>query len=306
MCANYAEGLTQEEIDLYPNVCSIITRAVGDGGQSSDRGGATVQNFQIHHSTMLTADSYIQMVQSNSRTVSSTFAVQDDQIIRIVNLTRRPFTSASPYYDSRAFTVETANSTLAPDYKVSEKSKNSLGLIAEAMLADGALPALSNEYIYLHKDMVPRFDASYSTSCPMDITVDDIISRAKNQSVQAQISKEPAMTVLRIVDWANRCYLVNAMGHTYIPDPAEVAGLLKAAQQDAPLDVLFGHFLPAVARINYNLEQSSLAKLIKSASPTQSRAASATIGASTDRPDWVDQDLWAEASSRGEQNALTV
>lgn len=194
----YVPGLTQEEIAAYPNVCRVITQAVSDGGQSSSRNGATVQYFQIHHSTMTSAASYVQMVQSGSREVSSTFAVQDSQIVRVVNLLRRPWTSGSATYDAMAFTCETANATLAPDYLVSEESKNSLGRIAKAMFLDRALGAITNYYIYLHKQMTSRFGVSYGTACPIDINENDIARRASAINIEGEVLDMAIGTIARI------------------------------------------------------------------------------------------------------------
>lgn len=302
--ARYTAGLTDAEIMAFPNVCSIITRAVGDGGQSSSRNGATVKYLQIHHSTMTSNDAYIRMVQNGSREVSSSFGIQDDDIVRIVNLLRRPWTSGSATYDSTAFTVETANSTLAPSYLVSEKSKNSLARLAKAMLADGALAAMTSVYIYLHKQMKSRFNVSYGTECPINITVENIISRVGSQGGSVTGTGDTDMVVMRITDWNGRCYLVNDLGHMYIPNTTEAAGLLKAARQSSPVNIEFKEFLPAVARINSNLEGSVFAKLIKSLKAPQARMASMRTEAGPIRPEWVDEDLWAEALARGLQSEL--
>lgn len=304
--AQYAAGLTDEEILAYPNVCRIITEAVSDGGQSSSRNGAKVQYLQEHHSTFLSADPYIQMVQTGAREVSSTFAVDGKRIIRLVNLLRRPWTSGSATYDAMAFTVETANSTLAPNYLVSEDSKNSLGRIAAAMAADRALAALTTQYIYLHRQMQGRFGVSYATACPMDISPEDTIARATKQPVGANnlLTQEDSMVVARISDWNGRCYIVNDLGHNYIPDAREVAGLLKISKQTAPIEINFGEFLPAISRINSNLEGSVIANLIRSTGKTAARSFAGLPGAEPGRPFWVDEAIWEEAVARGMQAEL--
>lgn len=304
--AQYAAGLTDEEILAYPNVCRIITEAVSDGGQSSSRNGAKVQYFQEHHSTFLSADPYIRMVQTRSREVSSTFAVDGKRIIRLVNLLRRPWTSGSATYDATAFTVETTNSTLAPNYLVSEDSKNSLGRIAAAMAADGALAALTTQYIYLHRQMKSRFGVSYGTACPMDITPEDTIARASKQPIGGNTLsiQEDSMAIVRISDWNGRCYIVNDLGHEYIPAMKEVNGLLKISKQTNPIEINFGDFLPAIARINANLEGSVIANLIRSAGKTAARSFAGLPGAEPGRPFWVDEAIWEEAVARGIQADL--
>lgn len=301
----YAAGLTNEEILFAPNLCAIITQAVGDGGQSSSRNGATVRYLQLHHSTMPNADGYIQMVQSGSREVSSNFAVEGNRIIRLVNLTRRGWTSGSATMDSQSITIETANQSLAPDYKVSDASKNALAKIAKAMALDGILGAITATYIYLHKEMVGRFGVSYGTACPIDIASQDIANRANNVQLATTTQGDSDMKVIRIPDWAGRCYLTNDMGHEYINDPAAVPGLLKMSGQSAPDEVNFGNFLPAVARINLLLTNSVLGQLLATLKPKTKALGFANVSReANEKPDWVDQGLWDEAVARGAQDLL--
>lgn len=175
----YAPGFTADEIAMWPNLCAIISRAVGDGGQSSSRNGATVNASQVHHSTMRSAAAYLDLVQGGGRQVSSNLAVDvDGTIIRVVNLNRRAWTSGSASFDARAITTETANATLAPNYSLSEAAKAAHGRIAAALKADRALQRLTSDNVYLHWEMRPRWGVSYGTACPIDITAAEIIQRA--------------------------------------------------------------------------------------------------------------------------------
>lgn len=179
--SRYAPGLTADEIAMWPNLCAIISRAVGDGGQSSSRNGATATDLQLHHSTMPTAAGYISLVQEGRRQVSSNLAVDvNGDAIRVVNLNRRAWTSGSASMDARAITVETANLTIgdASGWKVSEAAKNTLGRVAAAIKADRALQALTARNVYQHSQMVDMFGVSYRTGCTWDIDPADIRRRA--------------------------------------------------------------------------------------------------------------------------------
>ncbi|VXB74504.1 peptidoglycan recognition protein family protein [Pseudoclavibacter sp. 8L] len=184
--SRYAPGLTADEIAMWPNLCALITRATGDGGQSSSRNGATVNAFQPHHSTIRSAAAYISMVQSGSRQVSSNLAIDDNgDIIRVVNLNRRAWTSGSASFDAAAITAETANATLAPDYRLSPAAKAAFGRVAAALKADRGLQALTRNNVYLHREMLDRWGVSYGTACLMDDTAEAIIQRANGVSIEA-------------------------------------------------------------------------------------------------------------------------
>lgn len=221
----YAAGLTAEEIAMWPNLCAIIDEAVHDGGQSSSRNGATVSAFQVHHSTMTSAAAYIRLVQQLLRQVSSNLAIDvDGRIIRVVNLQRRAWTSGSATFDAAAITVETANATLAPDYRLSEPAKAALGRVAAAIKADRAIQALTASHVYLHREMLPRWGVSYATACPMDITAADIIARAN-----ATPSPAPAHTYGGLMDLVqttdNRIFLIGPGVFRYIDDIDAVYGV---------------------------------------------------------------------------------
>ncbi|WP_394254692.1 peptidoglycan recognition protein family protein [Pseudoclavibacter helvolus] len=178
--SRYASGLTADEIAMWPNLCAIIDEVVSDGGQSSSRNGAGVNAFQVHHSTMRSARAYIDMVRGLLRQVSSNLAIDDDgRIFRVVSLLRRAWTSGSASFDAAAITVETANETLAPDYRISTRAKAALARVARAIKLDRAIQKLTSAHVYLHREMLPRWGVSYSTACLMDTTAAAIIRDAE-------------------------------------------------------------------------------------------------------------------------------
>jgi len=126
------------------------------------RQGEQIDTLQIHHATMTSLSGLIGMMQPGGRTVSANGAMGNDgHLVEVVPLSKRAFTSASGY-DRRCLTVECCNTTLSPNWGVSDATHRRLARLAVQMYRKGILGSLSRRHIIGHSE-VP---GTYATSCP--------------------------------------------------------------------------------------------------------------------------------------------
>lgn len=81
----------------------------------------------IHHMAgKLTVQQCGQIFANPARQASSNYGVQDKNVGLYVDESNRSWATSNREIDSKAVTIETSNSTLGPDWKVSEESINTL------------------------------------------------------------------------------------------------------------------------------------------------------------------------------------
>ena len=162
---------------------SVITRSSGNGGQYNGRDGATVDTFQIHHAASTSLNSVLSMMSTGSRQVSANFVIMDDQIIEVVPIGYRAWTSGSASWDKRSVTVEIINSQVGSNdsnWQISDKSYASLARLAAALNIDFPSYALDTARTIPHRDLYRIYGASYPTACPSGVSVDRILQLAKS------------------------------------------------------------------------------------------------------------------------------
>lgn len=126
------------------------------------RYGTAIDTLQLHHATMTSLSGLIGMMMPGGREVSANGAMGNDgTLIEVVPLSDRAFTSASSY-DRRCLTVECCNTTLAPDWGISDATHRRAGKLAADMFKAGLLGAIDRNYIIGHNE-VP---GTYATACP--------------------------------------------------------------------------------------------------------------------------------------------
>lgn len=150
----------------FANLPPLFTRVeYTDASEYSSRQGTDTDAFGIHHAVTTSLAGIIALSKKGGRTVSMTLAVKDDERVLIVPFDARPFTSASSY-DLRSWTVEAANETLDPDYRLSDATYRSLAIIAaHAHLQEGVPLVHGVPGLYEHKNLYQWFQASYPTAC---------------------------------------------------------------------------------------------------------------------------------------------
>lgn len=142
---------------------------------------AKIDTLQYHHGTVLSTAALRSLMNPGGRTVSSNLiATTDGELILVVPFERRALTSASEF-DNRCITVETVNTTLGPDWGISDESHRRLGRLAAEMLQEGLLGGLhyGPGGIIGHRD-VP---GTYATACPGPSFDADLILKYARESL---------------------------------------------------------------------------------------------------------------------------
>ena len=197
---------------------SVITRSSGNGGQYNGRDGATVDTFQIHHAASTSLNSVLSMMSTGSRQVSANFVVMDDQIIEVVPIGYRAWTSGSASWDKRSVTVEIINSQVGPDdssWQISDKSYASLARLARAI--NIAFPAyqLNSARTIPHRDLYRLYGASYPTACPSGVQVERIVREALAAAPAPSESFFEDISSVRIVE-NGQVHLVTPFGTRWV------------------------------------------------------------------------------------------
>lgn len=126
------------------------------------RNGRKVTSLQPHHAATTSLSTLLGLMMPGGRRVSANCALYEDELINVVPLNMRAFTSASSF-DEISLTVEIVNSSGSPLWRIPEKAHRRLAkLLAEMHLVYGT-------GLYLGEGgMVPhnKVPGSYATACP--------------------------------------------------------------------------------------------------------------------------------------------
>lgn len=131
--------------------------------QSSPRTGK-VDRFIVHHMAATWAGG-IATLTGSARQVSANWAIGNGNVVMNVPLERRAWTTASPYWDGRAETVEVANSRFGEPWPVSDVDFNNLArLIADWSTRRGV--PINDTTVLTHQEVYRRYGQGYATACP--------------------------------------------------------------------------------------------------------------------------------------------
>ena len=169
---------------------SKFTTATVDFGtkKSNPRGNTKITKITPHHmaakSGAVNCAKY--HLNTTERTASANYYIKDDDIVVGVSEDRRAWTSSSKANDMAAITIEVSNSTTSPDWKISDKSYQSLvKLCADICLRYGITPhydGTKNGSITMHK-MFGK------TTCPGPYLEKLITSRRFEMDIQQKINE---------------------------------------------------------------------------------------------------------------------
>lgn len=183
--SGYVAGLTPGEVEAFPRLCRLIDEVRSDGGQSSSRNGATVDQCQLHHAATRSVDVVLGMMATGSREVSANLVVGDDgRLFRVTSLLRRAWTSGSASADARAVTIETVNRTGAPSWLIGPEAQATIVAVLAALALDAVYDG-SRRSTPGHKDLWNWWGISYPTACPGGMDVDALVERARTGAVPA-------------------------------------------------------------------------------------------------------------------------
>lgn len=145
--------------------------------ESSPRTRA-IDTLQVHHGTIISYSGLRSLMDPGGRTVSANGAMSNEgalgEVVRTFD--RRAFTSASSF-DNQCLTVECCNTTLGPQWGISEKTRIRLAHLAVGMYRKGLLRGLYRGVggVLGHNE-VP---GSYATACPgPDMHLDHVVMLA--------------------------------------------------------------------------------------------------------------------------------
>lgn len=147
---------------------SKLTTRVALTSDSDSRGGVKIDRFIIHHAATTSLAAILSLFQPGGREVSANYALKDRELVATVDETRRAWTSGSQYWDSRAVTIEVANSTAGNHWPVSNASFDTLARLIADVAARYGFP-IDDTHVLTHQELYTRYGASYATACPGDL-----------------------------------------------------------------------------------------------------------------------------------------
>lgn len=151
-----------------------------------------IDTLQYHHAATTSLAALENLMEAGGRTVSANCALATDgELILKVPVNRRAFTSGVASYDQRCITVETVNTSGAPEWGISDASHRRLGRLAAEMFREGLLRGLwyGTGGIIGHRD-VP---GTYATACPGPSFSSDLILKYANEFLNLSTKKEEDM-----------------------------------------------------------------------------------------------------------------
>lgn len=167
---------------------SEYTTATVDFGskKSNPRGNTQITKITPHHMAAKSGAAACAKyhLETKDRTASANYYINGTDIVCGVSEDRRAWTSSSKANDMAAITIEVANSTTSPDWKISDKSYKSLVLLcADICLRYGIDPhydGTKSGSITMHKQFA-------ATSCPGPYLEKLITSGKLEQDIAAKM-----------------------------------------------------------------------------------------------------------------------
>lgn len=160
---------------MATNVYSPLTARTVATKKKSSRNGRTVERLIIHHTAGGTNESNVTLLSVGARKVSASYVLQTTgALVGIVPENYRPWTTGSFSADGPAVTVETVNSSGAPDWKVTDAQLETLAQLAADLSTRYGWGRLDRSRVMGHREFA-------STSCPGPYLwprLDDIVARA--------------------------------------------------------------------------------------------------------------------------------
>lgn len=121
----------------------------------------SITHLQIHHATTTSLSGLRALMAPGGRTVSANGAMGNDgHLMGVVPENMRAFTSATSF-DNNSYTIEVCNTTLSPDWGISDACHWRLAQVAVDLHRQYGMP-LDRAHIIGHRE-VP---GTYATACP--------------------------------------------------------------------------------------------------------------------------------------------
>jgi hypothetical protein len=150
---------------------------------NNSRFGNTIKSITIHHMAgILTAKQCVDYWNNNNRETSSHYGIgKDGKIGQYVSENHTAWTNGNRTSNRTSITIETSNSTMAPDWKVSDKVLESLiTLIHDVAVRNNLLPLIKGKSLTWHSMVSDVF-----TECPgpyLTSKIDYIIERVNSMN----------------------------------------------------------------------------------------------------------------------------
>lgn len=165
---------------------SGLARRTYSTSQKSSRQGAKIDMVICHHAATTNAEQVISMEVSGSREVSSNYVITNTgEIVGIVEEESRAWTSGSSSdggkgaaFDRRAITFECADERNGDPWPISGASQEAIVNLLVDVHQRYGIP-LDRDHVVGHRELYTRWGASYATSCPGGMNVDDLVNRAR-------------------------------------------------------------------------------------------------------------------------------
>ena len=174
---------------MAANVYSPLTARTVATKKKSSRRGRTVERLIIHHTAGGTNESNVILLSVGARKVSASYVLETTgALVGIVPENYRPWTTGSFSADGPAVTVETVNSSGAPDWKVTDAQLETLARLAADLSTRYGWGRLDRSRVMGHREFA-------STSCPGPYLwprLDDIVARANRILDGAETKPTPA------------------------------------------------------------------------------------------------------------------
>lgn len=192
----------------------------------SDPRRGDYDTLQWHHTVTTSYGAARDLMSAGGRTVSANgLMTADGRLARVVDLSRRAFTSAS-VFDHRSLTVECVNTSGGPEYGLSDATHRRLGKTLSEMVREGRSQLIYGPGGLLqHKD-VP---GSYATACAgPSADSDRVLAYAREYMTPKRLGTADMQYISPATEWAKRPnarIITDFRNKELVTDPVRVAAL---------------------------------------------------------------------------------
>jgi len=139
----------------------------------------------LHHGATTSLDALIALMMPGGRKVSAHAAIGGKEIVNVVPESRRSFSLDASIFERRVLSAECVNSTLAPNYELSEETHESIAQwVADVSKRHRIWPTRAGGdpkkwTVIGHREVYTIYSAGYATVCPGGMKLDWIVARAQ-------------------------------------------------------------------------------------------------------------------------------
>lgn len=159
------------------------------------------QGFIVHHAAITSDSSLKAQYVSKSRELSSNYAMrQNGDVVAILHEEYRPFTSSSAKADNWGITIEIANETAGPEWRISARAFDQLARLIADCATRWDFP-INRQTVIGHREVRGKFGQGIATACPgpwLWARMDELVVLARHYQAEASKPAAPARSAAQI------------------------------------------------------------------------------------------------------------